>query len=65
MRGRDEAGASRWCGERAGGRELDAVGDGTQLILLGDADQLPSVEAGDVLAAILQAAGPGDALQPE
>ncbi|MBV6811516.1 AAA family ATPase [Xanthomonas campestris pv. pennamericanum] len=44
---------------------VDAVADGTQLILLGDADQLPSVEAGDVLAAILKAAGPGDALQPE
>lgn len=41
---------------------VDAVADGTQLILLGDADQLPSVEAGDVLAAILAAAGPGDAL---
>ncbi|WP_426801922.1 AAA family ATPase [Xanthomonas campestris] len=44
---------------------VDAVADGTQLILLGDADQLPSVEAGDVLAAILQAAGPGDALQQD
>ncbi|WP_371180780.1 exodeoxyribonuclease V subunit alpha [Xanthomonas sacchari] len=44
---------------------VDAVADGAQLILLGDADQLPSVEAGDVLAAILQAAGPGDALQPD
>jgi len=44
---------------------VQAVADGTQLILLGDADQLPSVEAGDVLAAILQAAGPGDALQPD
>ncbi|PPU92768.1 exodeoxyribonuclease V subunit alpha [Xanthomonas albilineans] len=43
---------------------VEAVADGAQLILLGDADQLPSVEAGDVLAAILQAAGPGDALQP-
>ncbi|CAD0307257.1 RecBCD enzyme subunit RecD [Xanthomonas hortorum pv. vitians] len=43
---------------------VEAVADSTQLILLGDADQLPSVEAGDVLAAILQAAGPGDALQP-
>ncbi|PUE92366.1 exodeoxyribonuclease V subunit alpha, partial [Xanthomonas hortorum] len=43
---------------------VEAVADGTQLILLGDADQLPSVEAGDVLAAILRAAGPGDALQP-
>ncbi|MEA9786276.1 AAA family ATPase [Xanthomonas campestris pv. raphani] len=44
---------------------VDAVANGTQLILLGDADQLPSVEAGDVLAAILQAAGPGDALQQD
>ncbi|KFA22119.1 exodeoxyribonuclease V subunit alpha, partial [Xanthomonas vasicola] len=44
---------------------VESVADGTQLILLGDADQLPSVEAGDVLAAILQAAGPGDALQPD
>lgn len=43
---------------------VEAVADGTQLILLGDADQLPSVEAGDVLAAILQAAGDGAALQP-
>ena len=41
---------------------VDAVADGTQLILLGDPDQLPSVEAGDVLAAILSAAGDGDAL---
>jgi exodeoxyribonuclease V alpha subunit len=40
----------------------EAVPDGAQLILLGDADQLPSVEAGDVLAAILEAAGAGDAL---
>lgn len=40
---------------------VEAVADGAQLILLGDADQLPSVEAGDVLAAILQATGPGDA----
>ncbi|MBS0215103.1 MAG: exodeoxyribonuclease V subunit alpha [Proteobacteria bacterium] len=32
-----------------------AIADGAQLILLGDADQLPSVEAGDVLAAILSA----------
>lgn len=43
----------------------EAVADGTQLILLGDPDQLPSVEAGDVLAAILGAAGPGDALAPD
>ena len=41
---------------------VEAVADGTQLILLGDPDQLPSVEAGDVLAAILSAAGDGDAL---
>lgn len=44
---------------------VEAVADGTQLILLGDADQLPSVEAGDVLAAILAAAGPGDALRAD
>ncbi len=41
---------------------IEAVAINAQLILLGDADQLPSVEAGDVLAAILGAAGPGDAL---
>ena len=44
---------------------VEAVADGTQLIALGDADQLPSVEAGDVLAAILAAAGPGDALRED
>ncbi|MCL7714811.1 exodeoxyribonuclease V subunit alpha [Stenotrophomonas mori] len=38
---------------------VDAVADGTRLVLLGDPDQLPSVEAGDVLAAILRAAGDG------
>src|SRR5690606_5980558 len=38
---------------------------GARLILLGDPDQLPSVEAGDVLAAILQAAGDGLQLAPE
>jgi exodeoxyribonuclease V alpha subunit len=43
----------------------EAVAAGAQLVLLGDADQLPSVEAGDVLAAILAAAGPGDALAEE
>ena len=43
----------------------EAVADGAQLILLGDADQLPSVEAGDVLAAILHSAGAGDALAPD
>jgi exodeoxyribonuclease V alpha subunit len=41
---------------------VDAVADGTRLVLLGDPDQLPSVEAGDVLAAILAAAGEGDGL---
>ena len=41
---------------------VEAVAEGAQLILLGDPDQLPSVEAGDVLAAILSAAGDGDAL---
>ena len=40
----------------------EAAADGAQLVLLGDPDQLPSVEAGDVLAAILGAAGAGDAL---
>jgi exodeoxyribonuclease V alpha subunit len=44
---------------------VEAVDAGTQLILLGDADQLPSVEAGDVLAAILSAAGSGDALRAD
>ncbi|MFT3670309.1 MAG: exodeoxyribonuclease V subunit alpha [Pseudoxanthomonas sp.] len=39
---------------------VDAVAPGTRLVLLGDPDQLPSVEAGDVLAAILGAAGEGD-----
>ncbi|GAB1406638.1 exodeoxyribonuclease V subunit alpha [Thermomonas brevis] len=43
----------------------EAVADGAQLVLLGDPDQLPSVEAGDVLAAILAAAGAGDALLAE
>ena len=41
---------------------VDAVADGTRLVLLGDPDQLPSVEAGDVLAAILGAAGSGEHL---
>jgi len=42
---------------------VEAVPDGARLVLLGDRDQLPSVEAGDVLAAIVDAAttvaGPG------
>lgn len=37
-------------------RLVDAIATGTQLVLLGDADQLPSVEAGDVLAAMVDAA---------
>jgi exodeoxyribonuclease V alpha subunit len=41
---------------------VEAVPDGARVVLIGDPDQLPSVEAGDVLAAILQAAGPGDTL---
>ncbi|GGD50542.1 exodeoxyribonuclease V subunit alpha [Pseudoxanthomonas indica] len=41
---------------------VEAVPDGARLILLGDPDQLPSVEAGDVLAAILRAAGSGEGL---
>ncbi|MFD0739736.1 exodeoxyribonuclease V subunit alpha [Lysobacter koreensis] len=44
---------------------VDAVADGTRLVLLGDRDQLPSVEAGDVLAAIVDAAGDGDSLSLE
>ncbi|MGH8030831.1 MAG: exodeoxyribonuclease V subunit alpha, partial [Luteimonas sp.] len=36
---------------------VEAVPDGARLILLGDRDQLPSVEAGDVLAAIGDAMG--------
>ena len=45
---------------------VEAVPDGGRLVLLGDRDQLPSVEAGDVLAAIADAAVtvdevPGDA----
>jgi len=35
----------------------EAVPEGARLILLGDPDQLPSVEAGDVLASICEAAG--------
>src|SRR5690554_681868 len=35
---------------------VEAVPDGARLVLLGDPDQLPSVEAGDVLAGILSAA---------
>ncbi|GAB3101194.1 exodeoxyribonuclease V subunit alpha [Lysobacter terrae] len=45
-------------------RLVEAVPDGARLILLGDHDQLPSVEAGDVLAAITDAAGEGETLPP-
>ena len=45
-------------------RLVEAVPEGSRLILLGDRDQLPSVEAGDVLAAITDAAGEGEALPP-
>src|SRR5690606_6537446 len=38
---------------------VEAVPDGARLALLGDPDQLPSVEAGDVLAGILAALHPG------
>ena len=41
---------------------VEAVRDDARLILLGDADQLPSVEAGDVLAAIVEASGEGISL---
>ncbi len=44
---------------------VDAIGDGTRLILIGDPDQLPSVEAGDVLSGILRAAGDGNHLPAE
>lgn len=44
---------------------VDAVPDGARLVLLGDPDQLPSVEAGDVLGGILRAAGDGDSLAPD
>jgi len=44
---------------------VEAVPVGARLILLGDRDQLPSVEAGDVLAAIVDAAGDDDALPVE
>lgn len=42
----------------------DAVPEGARLILLGDPHQLPSVEAGDVLASICEAAGDSDATLP-
>ncbi|KGQ18356.1 Exodeoxyribonuclease V alpha chain [Lysobacter dokdonensis DS-58] len=44
---------------------VEAVPRGARLVLLGDRDQLPSVEAGDVLAAIADAATMVDAATPE
>ncbi|HVI25410.1 MAG TPA: exodeoxyribonuclease V subunit alpha [Xanthomonadaceae bacterium] len=41
---------------------VEAVPEGAALILIGDPDQLPSVEAGDVLASIVAAAGEGGTL---
>ena len=38
---------------------VEAVADGSRLVLLGDPDQLPSVEAGDVLSAVLRTSGDG------
>ncbi len=43
---------------------VEAVPDGALLVLVGDPDQLPSVEAGDVLASIVHAAGDGTHLAP-
>jgi exodeoxyribonuclease V alpha subunit len=40
---------------------VTALAPSARLILLGDRDQLPSVETGDVLAALCDAAGPGSA----
>jgi exodeoxyribonuclease V alpha subunit len=44
---------------------VEAIADGARLVLLGDPDQLPSVEAGDVLSGILRAAGDGARLAPD
>ena len=43
---------------------VEAVPDGARLVLIGDPDQLPSVEAGDVLSGILAAANAGGAAFP-
>jgi exodeoxyribonuclease V alpha subunit len=40
----------------------DAVAPAARLVLLGDPDQLPAVEAGDVLGALCAAAGDGESL---
>jgi len=39
---------------------VEAVPDAARLLLIGDRDQLASVETGDVLAAMCDAAGPGE-----
>src|SRR5690606_12300904 len=39
---------------------VDAVPDGTRLVLIGDPDQLHSVEAGDVLSGIIAGADAGE-----
>ena len=46
-------------------RLVEAIASGTRLILLGDPDQLPSVDAGDVLAALLRASGDGSHLDAD
>src|SRR5690606_30822307 len=43
---------------------VEAVRDGARLVLLGDPDRLPSVDAGDVPAGILAAVGSGRAASP-
>src|SRR3546814_10595954 len=45
-------------------RLVDAVAPDARLVLLGDPDQLPAVEAGDVLGALCAAAGDGLAVPP-
>src|SRR3546814_17021458 len=45
-------------------RLVDAVAPDARLVLLGDTDQLPAVEAGDVLGALCAAAGDGLAVPP-
>jgi exodeoxyribonuclease V alpha subunit len=46
-------------------RLVDAVAPDARLVLLGDPDQLPAVEAGDVLGALCTAAGDGESLPPD
>lgn len=44
---------------------VDAVAPEARLVLIGDPDQLPAVEAGDVLGALCGASGDGLALPPD